>query len=78
MSIGAEAEIIRRMLSEGRLTHVDPDGHITELYGRCPNEDSTAPVHRVERVGNRIAEVVLRCPTCNTDFIAAPEAMHLR
>jgi hypothetical protein len=78
MSISAETDIIRRMLSEGRLTHVDEDGHITELYGHCPDDRSTAPVHRVNRAGKRIDEVVLRCPTCGEDFTAAPEAMHLR
>lgn len=78
MSIAMETEIIRRILSEGRLTHVDADGHTTELYGRCPDDNASAPVHRVSRVGNRIDEVVLRCPTCGQDFTVAPEAMHLR
>ena len=78
MSIAAETEIIRRMLSEGRLTHADEHGHVTELYGRCPHDDSTAPVYRVNRIGNRIADVVLRCPSCSADFTAPPEAMHLR
>ena len=78
MSIAAETDIIRRMLSEGHLTHVDEDGHITELYGHCPDDNSTAPVHRVSRAGSRIDEVVLLCSTCGKDFTAAPEDMHLR
>lgn len=78
MSIATETEIIRRMLSEGRLTHTMEDGHLAELYGRCPDDNATAPVYRVSRSGNRIDEVVLRCPSCGADFSAAPEALHLR
>jgi hypothetical protein len=78
MSVSAEADVVARMLDEGRLTHVDQDGHTLELFGSCPDDGSRAPVHRVNRNGRRIVEVMLRCPSCGHDFTAAPESMHLR
>jgi hypothetical protein len=78
MSVSAEADTIQRMLSEGRLTHLDEDGHSLELYGACPDDRTGASVHRVSRSGYRIVEVVLRCPSCGQDFVATPDIMHLR
>jgi hypothetical protein len=78
MSVSAESDVIRRMLDEGHLTHVDEDGHTRELFGTCPDDRSTASVHRVSRAGIRIIEVVLRCPSCSQDFTAGADALHLR
>ena len=78
MSVRAEADVVRRMLDEGRLTHIDQDGHSLELCGSCPDDGSRAPVHQVSRVGHRIVEVVLRCPFCGDDFTAEPADMRLR
>jgi hypothetical protein len=78
MSVATETDIIRRMLSEGRLTHIDESGHIIELYGNCPHDDSIAPVHRVIRIGYRIDSLVMRCPSCGEDFTATTEGLHLR
>ena len=78
MSVAAESDVIRRMLDNGQLTHVDEGGHTRELFGTCPDDRSTASVHRVSRAGNRIVEVVLRCPSCGEDFTAGAEALHLR
>ena len=78
MSVAAESEVVRRMLDDGHLTHVDEDGHARELFGNCPADRSTASVHRVSRAGNRIVEVVLRCPICGQDFTAGADALHLR
>jgi hypothetical protein len=78
MSVSAEADVVARMLDEGRLTYVDQDGHTRELFGSCPDDGSSAPVYRVDRAGHRIVDVVLRCPSCGHDFTAAPASMHLR
>jgi hypothetical protein len=78
MSVSAEADIIRRMLGEGRLTHVNEEGHVAELFGRCPDDGTGSPVYRVSRAGHRIVEVVLRCPSCGHELNASPEMMHLR
>jgi len=78
MSVSAESDVVRRMLDDGHLTHVDEGGHMLELFGACPNDGIAASVYRVTRAGHRIVEVVLRCSSCGRDFIAEPEAMHLR
>lgn len=78
MSVSVESGVIQRMLNDGHLTHVDEDGHTRELFGTCPEDRSTASVHRVSRAGNRIVEVVLRCPSCGEDFTAGADALHLR
>ena len=78
MSVSTHVDLIRRMLDEGRLAHTDEDGHEHELLARCPTDDASAPVHRVSRSGQKLIEVVCRCPSCGQDFVAAPERMHLR
>ena len=78
MSATEDADVIRRMLDEGHLTRADDAGHLHELYGACPNDEVSAPVHRVTRADRRITEVVFRCPSCGHDFVASAESMHLR
>ena len=78
MSVTEEADVIRRMLDEGRLARTDDASHLRELYGACPNDGANAPVRRVTRSDRRITEVVFRCPSCGHDFVASAEGMTLR
>ena len=77
MSLITEGDLIRRMLDEGRLTQTDEAGHEHELRARCPADDTSAPVYRVSRSGQKVIEVVCRCPGCGQDFAAPPERMQL-
>jgi hypothetical protein len=77
MSVTAEVDRIRHMLDDGLLTQMDEAGHQHELRARCPTDDVGAPVYRVSRSGQRVIEVVFRCPSCGQDFSVSPEQMHL-
>jgi hypothetical protein len=77
MSLTTEVDLIRRMLDEGRLAQMDDAGHEHELRGRCPTDDMSGSVYRVSRSGQKVIEVVCRCPSCGQDFTAPPERMHL-
>jgi hypothetical protein len=77
MSVSTDVDLIRRMLEEGHLARTDEAGHQHELRARCPADDAGAPVHRVSRSGQRVIEVVFRCPSCGQDFTASAEQMQL-
>lgn len=77
MSVSTEVDQIQRMLDAGHLARADEDGHQRELRSQCPADDTDAPVYRVSRSGQRVIEVVFRCPSCARDFPAPPERMHL-
>ena len=77
MSVTDDVDQIRQMLDEGRLARTDEAGHQHELRARCPTDDASAPVYRVPRSGQKLIEVVCRCPSCGRDLAASPERMHL-
>ncbi len=77
MNVSTEVDHIRCMLDEGRLVREDEAGHQRELRSSCPADGTGAPVYRVSRSGQRLIEVVFRCPSCARDFPAPPERMHL-
>ena len=79
MTKRSDLEIIKQMLSSGRLTIPDPDtGFYRALYSHCPNGKHDCSVHRIDRSGEAITQVVFRCPICTEQFIAGPEKMFLR
>ncbi len=77
MTAASDIHLIRSMLDAGQLARSDELGHQYELRARCPADDTSAPVYRVARSGQKLVEVVCRCPSCGQDFVAAPERMHL-
>jgi hypothetical protein len=79
MAKRSDLEIIKQMLSSGRLTIPDPDtGFHRALYSHCPKGKHDCSVHRIDRSGVAITQVVFRCPICTEQFIAGPEKMFLR
>ena len=77
MNVSTEADVVERMLSDGRLTKIDEAGHAHTLYGVCPHDGARAPIYRVSRTGHRIIEVVVRCPACGRDTTVEPEALRV-
>jgi hypothetical protein len=74
-----DLETIKQMLSSGRLTVSDPDTGIQRvLYSKCPKDRYDCFVHRIDRSGEAITQVVFRCPICTEQFIAGPDKMFLR
>ncbi len=70
---------IKQMLSAGRLTIPDlTTGYHRSLYACCPEDGNDSPVHRIDRSGEAITQVVFRCPICSGQFSTAPENMFLR
>jgi hypothetical protein len=79
MAKRSESSTIKQMLSSGRLTIADPDtGFHRALYSLCPNDKNECSVHRIDRAGNAIIQVVFRCPICANEFTASPGKMFLR
>jgi hypothetical protein len=77
---GEEREAIRQALAAGQLTVTDPrTGYHRPLAAPCPADGQAAGVWRVVRGPARaITAVVLRCPSCGTEFTPALEALSLR
>jgi hypothetical protein len=79
MAKRSDLEIIKQMLSSGRLTIPEPDtGFHRTIYSKCPKDRHECSVHRIDRSGEAITRVVFRCPICTEQFIAGPEKMFLR
>ena len=80
MSSTSEVEAVQEALAAGRLTVTDPKtGFHHGMYATCPNDGGHAQVRRVERrAKGAIVRVTVRCPRCHTEFVAAPESLHLQ
>ena len=79
-SSSGEFEAVQGALAAGRLSVPDPQtGFHHAMYATCPNDGERAHARRVER-GPRgaIVRVTVRCPRCHTEFVAAPESLHLQ
>ena len=69
---------ITSLLASGQTTRVDATGRAQALYAKCPSDGGEAQVRRVSREsGGAIFEVNMRCTSCFSDFVAAPESLYL-
>jgi hypothetical protein len=81
MSVSVEErEAIRQALAAGQLTVTDPaTGYHRPLAAPCPGDGQAASVWRVVRgPAHAITAVVLRCPSCGTEFTPTAESLYLR
>jgi hypothetical protein len=69
---------IRDALHRGALSIPDEHGFHHGIMARCPLDGRNAHAHRTERTRDGISRVVFRCPSCMTEFDAAPEQMYIR
>ena len=74
-----ESEAVREALAAGRLSVPDPEtGFHHDVYATCPNDGERVHARRVVRgARGAITQVTMRCPRCGTEFVAAPESLHL-
>lgn len=74
-----EREAVQQALAAGRLTVPDPKtGFQHWMYASCPDDGEHAPVRRIARgAKGAITQVTMRCPRCQKEFTASPEALHL-
>jgi hypothetical protein len=72
------AKTVRDALRSGQLNVTDPEtGYHRQMYARCFHGHD-ASVYRVEKHGEEITQVVMRCPMCGEQFVAQPERILLR
>ncbi|HEU5318894.1 MAG TPA: hypothetical protein VFX49_22465 [Chloroflexota bacterium] len=69
---------VRDALHGGQLSVTDPaTGYHRQMYARC-TQGHAAAVYRVEKHGEEITEITMRCPLCGEQFVAPAERIILR